>query len=85
MFFFVDDSSDHNKQRVWIKNDFVAISHNKYKYVLLNKKCLRHSMNEVQGKDHKIETYEINKVSLPWFDDTIYILNNGFDGSAIGY
>ena len=50
-------------------------SNNKYKDVLLNKKCLRHSMNEIQGKDHKIGTHEIKKI----------ILNNGSDGSAIGY
>ena len=32
-------------------------------------------MNEIQGKDHTIGTHEIKKI----------ILNNGSDGSAIGY
>ena len=32
----------------------VAISHSEYKDVFLNKKCLRHSMNRIQSKDHKI-------------------------------
>ena len=31
-------------------------------------------------KDRKIETYEINKISLPCFDDKIYIQDNGYDG-----
>ena len=34
---------------------------------------MRHSMNRTQSKDHKIETYEINKISLFCFDDKIYI------------
>ena len=46
------------------RNVVARISHDKYKDVLLNKKCLRHSMNRIQSKDHKIETYETNKISL---------------------
>ena len=34
-------------------------------------------MNRIQSKDHIIGTYEINKISLPSFDDKIYIKNNG--------
>ena len=37
-------------------------------------------MNRIQSKDHKIGTYEIHKISLPCFDDIIYIQNNGYDG-----
>ena len=44
-----------------------------YKDVLLNKKCLRHSINRVQSKDHRIGTYEINKIFLSCFDNKIYI------------
>ena len=36
----------------------------------------RHSMNKFQSKDHRIGTYEINK---------IYIQNNGYDGLALSY
>ena len=28
---------------------------------MLNKKCIRHSRNIIQSKDHKIGTYEIKK------------------------
>ena len=38
-----------------------------------NKKCLRHLMNRIQSKDHRIGIYEINKILLSWFDDKIYI------------
>ena len=41
-----------------------TISHNKYKDVLLNNKYLRHSINRIQSKDHRIGTYEIVKISL---------------------
>ena len=63
----------------------VTISNNKYKDVLLNKKCFRHSMNRIQCKDHRIGIFEMNKISLPCFDDKIFIQNNGCDGLALGY
>ena len=44
-----------------------AMSHNEYKDVLLNNKCIRHSMNRSQSKDHKTGTYEIKKISLSCF------------------
>ena len=67
------------------KNVAVTISRNEYKDVLLKNKCLRHPMNRIQRKDHRIGTYEINKTSLSCFDGKIYILNNGYDGLALGY
>ena len=78
--FFVDDSSEHKKARGVNKKMFATISHSEYKDVFLNKKCLRNSMNRIQGKDHTIGTYEVNKISLSRFDDKIYIQNNGYDG-----
>ena len=51
------------------KNVVARISRNEYKDDMLNKKCLRHSMNRIQSKDHKIGTYEVNKISLSCFDD----------------
>ena len=62
--YFVDDNSEHEKAKGVNKNVVVTISHNEYKDVLLNEKCLRYSMNRIQGKGHRIGTYEINKISL---------------------
>ena len=42
-------------------------------------------MTRIQSKDHRIETYKINKISLPCFDDKIYIQNNEYDELALGY
>ena len=70
---------DIKKQKAWIK------SYNQYKDVLLNKKCIRHSMNRIQSKDHKIGTHQIKKILLSCFDNKIYIQNNGYDILALDY
>ena len=57
------------------RNAVVTIIHNEFKDVLLNKKYLRHSMNRIQRKNHKIGTYEINEISWSCFYDKIYIQN----------
>ena len=80
----VDDNSEHEKAKGMNRNVVVTISHNEYKDVLLNNKCLRHSMIRIQSKDHRIETYEIIKTSLSCFDDKMYIQNNGYDGLSLG-
>ena len=80
----VDGNSEHKKAKGVNRNIVATISHNEYKDVLLNKKCLRHSMDRIQSKDHKIGTYEINKIFLFHFDK-IYIQNNGCDGLDLGY
>ena len=46
------------------KNVVVRINHNEYQDVFLNNKCIRYSMNRVQSKDYRTETYEIIKISL---------------------
>ena len=55
--YLVDDNSEHKKATGVNKNIVATITHNEYKDFLLNKKCLRHSMNRIQSKDHKIRTY----------------------------
>ena len=62
--YLVNDNSEHKKPKGVNRYVVATISHNKYKDVLLHKKCLRHLMNRIQTKDHKIKTYEMNKISL---------------------
>ena len=81
----VDDSNEHKKAKGINKNVVATISHNEYKDVLLNNKCLRHSINRIQTKNHRIETNEINKISLSCFNDKIHILSNGYNRLALGY
>ena len=62
MYSFLVDNREHKKPKGVKKNFVVTISHNDYKDLLLNKKCIRNSMNKIQGKGHIIGTYEINKI-----------------------
>ena len=80
------DNSEHEKSKGMNRNVVATISHNEYKHVLMNiNKCIGHLMNRIQSKDNRTGTYEINKISLSCFDDTIYIQNNGYDELALGY
>ena len=83
--YLVDDNSDHKKAKGVNKNVIATISQNEYKDVLLNKKCLRHFVNRIHSKYHRIGSYKINKISLSCSDDKICIQNNGYDGLALGY
>ena len=71
MYSFLIDKSEHKKVKGVNKNIVPKIIGNEYKYVLLNNQCIRHSINGIQSKDHRIGTYEINKFSLSCFDDKI--------------
>ena len=65
-------------------NAAATINHNLHKDILLNKKCLRHSMNRIQSEDHKTGTNEISKISLSCCDDKLFIQNNRCDRLALG-
>ena len=71
--YLVSDKREHKKAKGVNKIAVTTISHNEYKAILLNKKCLRYSMNRIQSKDQKIRVYEISRISLSCFDDKIYI------------
>ena len=62
--FLIDDNSEHKKAKGVNKNVVATISHNEDKDVLLKNKCLRHSVNRIQSKIHRIGTYKINKIPL---------------------
>ena len=82
---FLADNNKHKKAK-GVNEDVVAtISHNEYKDVFLNNKFIRNSMSRTQSKDHKIGTYEINKILLPCFDDKTYNQNNRYNRLALGY
>ena len=63
----------------------IATEFNQFKDTLFNKKVLRHKMRRIQGKKHKIGTYEINKMSLSGFDDKGFILDDGIHTLAYYY
>ena len=81
----VDDNGEHKKAQGVDKYVVATISHNEYRDVFLNKKCLRNSVNRIQSKDHRTGTYEINNISLSCFYNKIYFQNSGCEGLALGY
>ena len=64
--FLIDDNSKHKKAKGVNKNVFATISHNEYIDILLNNKCLRHSRNRIQSKDHRIGQRQSFIVLLWW-------------------
>ena len=61
----------------------IATGFNEFKDTLFNKKVLRHKIRRIQGKKHKIGTYEINKISLSCLYDKRFVLNDGIHMLAI--
>ena len=55
----------------------IATEFNEFKDTLFNKKVFRHKMKGIQSKKHKVGTYEVNKISLSWFDDKRFVLDDG--------
>ena len=55
----------------------IVTEFNKHNNVLFNEKIIRHKMNRIQSKKHKLGTYEIDKISLSCFDDKRYVLDDG--------
>ena len=51
-----------NKESNTAKEVNIATEFFKFKDTLFNKKVLRHKMRRIQGKEHKMGTYEINKI-----------------------
>ena len=52
---------------------------------LSEKKRIRHKMKRIQGHSYLIWTYNINKISLRYFDDKRYILDDGIKTLPYGH
>ena len=63
--YLVDDNSKHKNAKDANKNSVATICHNEYIDVLLKKKCLRHSMNRIQRKDHTTEWELMKSTRFP--------------------
>ena len=59
--------------------------HEDYKNTLLNEEQMRHKMRTIRSVKHKLQSFEINKISLSCFDDKRYILNDGINSYAYGH
>ena len=59
------------------KRTNIATEFSEFKYVLFDKKNIRHKMKRIQVKKHKIGAYEIDKIPLSCFDDKRRVLDDG--------
>ena len=57
MYSSIVDNSEHKKAKC-VNKIVVEISQNEYKEILLNIKFIRHSMNRIQSKEHRIGAYD---------------------------
>ena len=69
--------SDGGKESNTAKGVNIATDFNEFRDILFNNKVVRHKMKRIQSKKHKLETCEINKISLSVFDDKRFVLNDG--------
>ena len=54
----------------------IATEFDKFEDVLFNKRIIKHKMKRIQSKKHKLGTYEIDKISLSYFEDKRYVLDD---------
>ena len=69
--------SDDSKESNTAKGVNIATEFNEFKNTLFNKKIIRHKMRRIQGKKHKMGTYEISKILVSVFDVKRFVLNKG--------
>ena len=65
----------HKKAKGVNKNIVATISHSENKDDLLNKKCLRHSVNRIQSKDHKIGKFLCLALMIKYASKTMGVMD----------
>ena len=76
------DGKENKKAKTVNKNVVKNTRHEEYIDVLFNKKLMRHKMKRILIKLHRIENYDVCKISLSCFDDKRYILDDGINSLA---
>ena len=75
------DVEENKKEKGDDKNIVKNTRHKEYVDVLFNKK-IRDKMKRIQIKLHRIGTYDVCKISLSYFDDKRYILDDVINSLA---
>ena len=71
---------DEEKIRAKVVNK--KLKHSEFVGVLFNIKVIRHNMKRIQSKLHRLGTYNIFKISLSFFDDKRYVLDDDINTLA---
>ena len=75
----------NNCEKSVYKGHTFNIGHNEFLDVHSNEKVIRHTMKGIKSFNHRVYTYESNKISLSAFDDKRYILPDGINTLAYGH
>ena len=63
----------------------LLLKHNEYVDVLFCRKVVRHKMKRILSELRNIGTYDINKISLSYFDDKRFVLDDGINSLAYSH
>ena len=87
MYSYIMEDSKGGMTAKGIKKNIIKkdIIHEDYKNTLLYEEQMRHKMRTIRSVKHKLQSFEINKISLSCFDDKRYILNDGINSYAYGH
>ena len=87
MYSYIKDNQKGGKTAKGIKKNVIKtdITHENYKETLFRNEQMYHKMKTIRSQNHKLHSYEINKVSLSCFDDKRYIHENGITSYAYGH
>ena len=64
-------------EKIRAKGVNTKLKHGEFVDVLDNKKIVRHNIKRIQSKRHRLGTYNVSKVSLSYFDNIRYVLDDG--------
>ena len=64
-------------EKIRAKGISTKLKRSEFINVLDNKKLVRHNMKRIQNNRHGLGTYNVYKISLLWFYDKRYILDDG--------
>ena len=87
MYSYVKDNGKNEKTAKGVRKYVIkkSITHENYKYCLFNRKQMLHSVHTIRSQCHQIGSYQLNKISLSFFDDKRYILEDGITSYAYGH
>ena len=87
MYSYIKNNKKGGKKAKGIKKNVIKkdIQHENYKETLFNNEQMHHKMKTIRSQNHKLSSYEINKVSLSCFDDKRYINEDGITSHAYGH
>lgn len=86
MYSYIKDDEKRGKTAKGVQKNIIKknIKHEDYKNVLFNNEQIYHKMKTIRSQNHQIGSFELNKISLSYFDDKRFILDDGIKSYAYG-